>query len=183
MEFNLFKNTISKIKKRNIAIMGHMGSGKSVFGKKIANYFNLQHIDIDEEIVKFENTTINKIFSDKGEAYFREIESKITLNILKKSNTIISLGGGSILNKKIREKLNKQSLSIFLDVDIKVLNIRLKNSQKRPLLKDRNILTTLKQLDAERRKYYLDADIKIDNSDALNKTFLIFKKIFSSING
>ena len=113
MEFNLFKNTISKIKKRNIAIMGHMGSGKSVFGKKIANYFNLQHIDIDEEIVKFENTTINKIFSDKGEAYFREIESKITLNILKKNNTIISLGGGSILNKKIREKLNKQSLSIF----------------------------------------------------------------------
>ena len=183
MEFNLFKNTISKIKKRNIAIMGHMGSGKSVFGKKIANYFNLQHIDIDEEIVKFENTTINKIFSDKGVAYFREIESKITLNILKKSNTVISLGGGSILNKKIREKLNKQSLSIFLDVDIKVLNIRLKNSQKRPLLKDRNILTTLKQLDAERRKYYLDADIKIDNSDALNKTFLIFKKIFSSING
>ena len=68
-------------------------------------------------------------------------------------------------------------------MDIKVLNIRLKNSQKRPLLKDRNILTTLKQLDAERRKYYLDADIKIDNSDALNKTFLIFKKIFSSING
>ena len=183
MEFNLFKNTISKIKKRNIAIMGHMGSGKSVFGKKIANYFNLQHIDIDEEIVKFENTTINNIFSDKGEAYFREIESKITLNILKKNNTVISLGGGSILNKKIREKLNKQSLSIFLDVDIKVLNIRLKNSQKRPLLKDRNILTTLKQLDAERRKYYLDADIKIDNSGALNKTFLIFKKIFSSING
>ena len=183
MEFNLFKNTISKIKKRNIAIMGHMGSGKSIFGKKIANYFNLQHIDIDEEIVKFENTTINKIFSDKGVAYFREIESKITLSILKKNNTVISLGGGSILNKKIREKLNKQSLSIFLDVDIKVLNIRLKNSQKRPLLKDRNILTTLKQLDAERRKYYLDADIKIDNSDALNKTFLIFKKIFSSING
>ena len=183
MEFNLFKNNISKIKKRNIAIMGHMGSGKSIFGKKIANYFNLQNIDIDEEIVKFENTTINKIFSDKGVAYFREIESKITLNILKKSNTVISLGGGSILNKKVREKLNKQSLSIFLDVDIKVLNIRLKNSQKRPLLKDRNILTTLKQLDAQRRKYYLDADIKINNSGALNKTFLIFKKIFSSING
>jgi len=183
MEFNHFKNTISKIKKRNIAIMGHMGSGKSIFGKKIANYFNLQNIDIDEEIVKFENTTINKIFSNKGETYFREIESKITLNTLKKSNVVISLGGGSILNKKIRDKLNKHSLSIFLDVDIKVLNKRLKNSQKRPLLKDRNILTTLKQLDTERRKYYLDADIKINNSDTLNKTFLIFKKIFSSING
>ena len=87
------------------------------------------------------------------------------------------------MNKKIREKLNKQSLSIFLDVDIKVLNIRLKNSQKRPLLKDRNILTTLKQLDVKRRKHYLNADIIINSSGSLKKTFLIFKKIFSSLNG
>ncbi len=183
MEINHFKNTISKIKKRNIAIMGHMGSGKSIFGKKIANHFNLKHIDIDKEIVEFENSTINKIFANKGEAYFREIEAKITLNLLKKRNVVISLGGGSILNKEIRDKINKQSLSIFLNVDIKALSRRLKNSQKRPLLKDHNILTTLKQLDTERRKYYLNADIKIDNSGALDKTFLIFKKIFSSLNG
>ena len=183
MEFNHFKKTISKIKKKNIAIMGHMGSGKSIFGKKVASYFNLKHIDIDYEIEKFENTTIKKIFSLKGEDYFREIESKIVLNILKKSNVVVSLGGGSVLTKEIRDEINKQSLSIFLDVDINVLNIRLKESQKRPLLKDRNILTTLKQLDLQRRKYYLNADIKINNSGAFKRTFLIFKKIFSSLNG
>ena len=180
---NHFKNTISNIKKKNIAIMGHMGSGKSIFGEKLASYFNLEHIDIDKEIEKFEKTTINNIFMIKGESYFRKIESKITSNNLKKRNVIVSLGGGSILTKEIRDKINKQSLSIFLDVDINVLNIRLKKSQKRPLLKDRNILTTLKELDAQRRKYYLNADIKINNSGTHKTTFLIFKKIFSSLNG
>ena len=183
MKINPFNKTISRIKKKNIAIMGHMGSGKSIFGKKIANYFNIKLIDIDKEIIKLENAEINKIFEHKGESYFREIESKIVLNILKKSNVVISLGGGSILSKEIRDEINKQSLSIFLDVDINVLNLRLEKSQKRPLLKDRNILTTLKQLDKQRRKHYLNANIIIDNSDTLNKTFLIFKKIFSSLNG
>ena len=77
-------------------------------------------------------------------------------------------------------KRNKYSLSIFLDVDIKALNKRLKNSQKRPLLKDRNILTTLKELDKQRRKYYLNADIKIDTTSSPEITLLTFKKIFLS---
>ena len=178
-----FKKFLNKNNKENIAIIGHMGSGKTLFGKKIAHYFNIEHIDIDREISKYENSTINNIFLSKGEIYFRKIETLIALNILEKKNVVISLGGGSILNKITRDKIKKHSFSIFLDVDIYILNKRLKKNKKRPLLKDRNILTTLKQLDSERRKHYLDADIKIDNSGSLNKTFLIFKKIFSSING
>lgn len=183
MEITTFKMILNKIKKRNIAILGHMGSGKSIFGKKIAYHYNIQHIDTDQEITKFENSTINKIFSHKGEAYFREIESQIVLKILKKRNVVISLGGGSILKKEIREEINKQSFSIFLDVHIKVLYNRLKKSKNRPLLKVGNILTTLKQLDKERRKHYLNTNITIDNSGSPNKTLLIFNKIFSSLNG
>ena len=107
----------------------------------------------DKEITKYENSTINDIFSFKGEAYFRKIESEIVLEILKKRSVVISLGGGSILKKGTRDKINKQSFSIFLDVDISTLNKRLKNSKNRPLLKDGNILTILQQLDAERRKF------------------------------
>ena len=95
-----------------------------------------------------------------------------------------SLEHGSVdSSKEIRDEINKQSLSIFLDVDINVLNLRLEKSQKRPLLKDRNILTTLKELNIKRRKHYLNADIIIKSSGSLKKTFLIFKKIFSSLNG
>lgn len=179
MKITSFKMVFNKISKKNIAIIGHMGSGKSKLGKKIANYYNLKHIDSDKEISKFENSTINEIFSNKGEAYFRKIESKIVLKLLEKRNVIISLGGGSILKKEVRNKINKQSFSIFLDVNINILNKRLQNSKNRPLLKVSNILTTLQQLDVERRQHYLNADITIKNSGPLNKTFLSFKKIFS----
>ncbi len=183
MEIVPFKKILFNIKKKNVAIMGHMGSGKSSFGKKIAHHFNIEHIDTDKEIAKFENTTINEIFSLKGSAYFRKIESEIVLDILDKKNIVISLGGGSILAKEVRKRIKKQSFSIFLDVKIDMLYKRLKNSKNRPLLKDANILTTLKQLDTKRRKHYLNADITIDNSYSLNKTFLTFKKIFSQLNG
>ena len=174
---------LNKTNKKNITIIGHMGSGKSLFGAKIANYFNIEHIDSDKEISKSENSSINEIFSFKGETYFRYIESQIVLKILEKRDVVISLGGGSILKKDVRNKINKQSFSVFLDVDIKILDKRLKKSKNRPLLKDGNILTTLQQLDVERRKYYLNADIKINNSGSLNKTFLSFKKKFSPQNG
>ena len=183
MKIASFLKILNKIRKKNITIMGHMGSGKSIFGKKIASYFGIEHIDTDKEIAKFENATIKQIFSLKGEVYFREIESKILIKILKKRNVVISLGGGSILNKESRKEINNQSLSIFLDVDINILYKRLKKSKNRPLLKDGNILTTLKQLDAKRRKHYLKADIIIDNSRSPNKSFLKFNKIFSSLNG
>ena len=171
-----FKKFLNKNNKENIAIIGHMGSGKSVFGKKIAHYFNVEHIDIDREISKYENSTINNIFLSKGETYFRKIETLIALDILEKKNVIISLGGGSILNKKTRDKIKKHSFSIFLDVDIYILNKRLIKSKNRPLLKDKNILTTIKQLDSQRRKFFLNADIIIDNSDTTNITFTNFIK-------
>ena len=183
MEITYFKKTLNKIKKENIAIVGHMGSGKSVFGENIASYYNIKHIDSDKEISKYENATINEIFLLKGETYFRKIESKIVLEILKERNVVISLGGGSTLRKEIKDAINKQSFSVFLDVDLNVLCKRLKNSKNRPLLKDGNILTTLKKLDKERRKSYLNANIIIDNSGSSKKTLLTFKKIFSSLNG
>ena len=179
MEFVPFKKFLYNIKKRNVAIMGHMGSGKSTLGKIIAQHFNVKHIDTDREISIFENATINEIFSLKGSAYFRKIESEIVLNILDKKNIVISLGGGSILTKEVRDKIKKQSFSVFLDVKTNVLHKRLRKSKNRPLLKGTNILTTLKQLDTKRRKHYLNADILIDNSYSPNKTFLTFNKIFS----
>ena len=75
---------LDKIKKKNIAIIGHMGSGKSVFAGKIANHYGIHHLDSDKEIIKYEKSSINNIFSKKGESYFREIESNIVIKILKK---------------------------------------------------------------------------------------------------
>jgi len=177
-----FKKILGNLNKKNLAIIGHMGSGKSIFGKKIANSLNIKHIDTDKEISRFENAEINEIFSIKGEAYFRKVECNIISKILNKKNIIISLGGGAILSKKIREELKIQSLTVFLEVELRILNTRLLKSKNRPLLIDVNILSKIKELDLQRKKYFLNADLIINNSRSLNRTILDFNKLFSSLN-
>ena len=105
MENTNFKRKLSQLKKINVALIGHMGSGKSIIGKEISRKLNLKHFDSDDEISKFENKTILQIFETNNEEYFRKIEAQILIKLLNKMNSIISLGGGSILNSIIREKL------------------------------------------------------------------------------
>ena len=86
-----------------------MGVGKSTIGKKLAKKLKLKFIDIDQIIEKRENNTIKEIFQNKGEAYFRKIEKKTTLNELKKINLVIALGGGSFVDKSIRQKIKSKN--------------------------------------------------------------------------
>ena len=109
---------------KNICLIGLMGSGKSVIGKNLSNLYNISYFDTDIEIEKIEGKSINSIFTDYGENYFRNIEEKICLKILNNENCIISLGGGSVTNSKIRNMIDKNSYSIYLKVDIDILEKR-----------------------------------------------------------
>ena len=184
MESSEFKNILKELKKKNLAILGHMGSGKSVLGKFIAKKFKLKHIDSDKEIVKFTGLSINKIFEDRGEKYFRKIEKKILLKIIEKKNVVISLGGGSIKSNEIRKKLASNAITLFLDVNIIQLEKRLKKSINRPLLKNVDIKNKLNELDNKRRKYYLLSDINIENNNkTLNELYQNFIKNLSILDG
>ena len=88
--------------KENIVFLGMMGSGKSSIGYLVSKKLKLDFKDIDQEIENKLQMTISEIFQIKGEKFFRNIEEKITIKLLKKDNTIISLGGGAFLNLKIR---------------------------------------------------------------------------------
>ena len=182
MEKLNFSKILKDFSKKNIAIMGHMGSGKSVIGKIIAKKFNFKHLDSDREIVKLEKKTINNIFNNQGEKYFRGIEKKIILKILNKNDIIISLGGGSILDKSIRKELKNNSITIFLDVEISELIKRLEKSNHRPLLKNVSIEKKIKELDIVRRKYYLLSDIVIKNAISPHETYKNFILKFLSLN-
>ena len=117
MKSSEFRSILKKLGKNNIAIMGHMGSGKSVIGRMFAYKFGFQHIDSDQKIIQLTNKSINKIFEEKGEKFFRNIEKKVVLNLIEKKNIVLSLGGGSILDMSIRNKLKKKSFTLFLDVN------------------------------------------------------------------
>ena len=131
---------------------------------KKAKKIDFQHVDSDLEIIRFTKKSINKIFQEDGEEYFRNIETKIVLKLIEKKNIILSLGGGTILNSLIRGKLKKNSITLFLDVNLLKLEKRLKKSTNRPLLKNVDLAEKVKELDIARRKYYLLSDIIIKNN-------------------
>ena len=146
---------------KNLTLTGMMGVGKSTVGKNLAKKLNYDFIDIDKLIEIKEGTSINLIFKNKSENYFRKLECEVTLKVLKKNNTVISLGGGAFLNKSIRENVKKKSISFWLDVDADELIERLKKSKKRPLLYKKNLNDTIKKLYFERKKIYNEADYRI----------------------
>ena len=173
--FNLIEN-----KKKNVCIMGLMGSGKSIIGKDLSKYSNLKFYDTDKEIELKTNKSINEIFEMSGESYFRKIEEKICLELLAKNDCIISLGGGSIINKKIRNAIHKNSYSIYLQVEINNLVSRLKSSKKRPLLnKKKDNKKTLEKLFNDRRKFYETADFIVNND---NDKIQVIEKIKFELN-
>ena len=110
-----------------------MGSGKSSIGSIVSKKLNIDFIDVDHQIEKKVGMDISKIFQNEGEEYFRKIEETISLKMLKKSNSVISIGGGAFLNSKIRKEILENHISFWLSWDIKTLVNRIKDSQKRPL--------------------------------------------------
>ena len=159
--------------KKNLVLIGMMGSGKSTISRLLSNITKQNLIDTDQLIEKETKLKINDIFQKKGENFFRRIEEKIVLNSLKFSNNIIAIGGGAFLNDKIREKIRDNCISIWLKCSEQTLIPRIKNSKKRPkayLLKNKDLIKLIN----DRSKIYSKADYKI-NCDTLTKKEIMDK--------
>ena len=140
-----------------------MGSGKTTIGKSLSQRLEMGFIDVDAVIEKKVGLSISEIFEMKGEKAFREEEEKESKKILKKTNLIIALGGGAFINKNIRNEIKKSSVSVWLDLDIKMLYKRVKESKKRPLLKNSSEEELIKIYNL-RKKIYSLADFKVQCS-------------------
>ena len=159
---------------KNLTLTGMMGVGKSTIGKNLAKKLKYNFIDIDGLIEAKEGESINYIFRNKGEEYFRKLECEITLQELKKDNSIISLGGGAFLNKSIRTSVKKKSMSFWLDINIKELVKRLKRTKKGPLLYKKNISDTIEKMYLVRKKIYIESDFRI-KCDSLDSKEIVDK--------
>ena len=146
---------------KNLTLTGMMGVGKSTIGKNLAKKLNYNFVDIDRLIENKEGASINLIFKNKSEKYFRKIEHEITLKELKKDKSVISLGGGAFMNKSIRAKTKTNSISFWLDVHLDELIKRLKKTRKRPLLFKKNTNDVVKKIYFERKENYSKADHRI----------------------
>ena len=152
--------------KKNLVLLGMMGVGKTRIGKYVARRLKINFFDIDKLIEKKNAMKITKIFETKGEIYFRKEEEFVTIRCLNKKGSILSLGGGGFINDKIRKKVLSECISVWLNVNLETIYMRLKNSKKRPLIYNNN-QNNIGKIFMERKKIYSLADHEI-NCDNLN---------------
>ena len=158
-----------------------MGVGKSTVAKKLSKKLKIKFVDIDQLIEKKENNSIKEIFNTKGENYFRKIEEKTTLEVLKKNNLIIALGGGAFVNSTIRRKIKNTSISFWLDLSLKFLLPRLNNVKKRPLINQDKMVDSINKIYSERKKIYNESDFKINcNSIEIDEVVKKIIKIYEN---
>ena len=165
--------------KNTIFIIGLPGSGKSALSKLLAEYINYTFFDMDKVIESRENKTINKIFEESGEEYFREVESNVLEELSNIKNAVISTGGGTVLKDKNRTLMRVRGIVIFIDrpAELIVNNI---NVSERPLLvQDKNKLI---ELSKKREALYRECAKVIFNHNTWDKDIEeTFKKFYECV--
>tara|TARA_B100000029_G_scaffold285022_1_gene278872 strand:+ start:217 stop:729 length:513 start_codon:yes stop_codon:yes gene_type:complete len=160
--------------KKNLVLLGMMGSGKSTIGRLLAKKLNLRFVDIDNYIEFISKMKIAEFFKKKGENSFRKLEQKVTLKFLKKIGYVISLGGGGFVNEKIRKEVKKNAIDIWLNCSSEILIKRIRKNNKRPLVAKMNDIE-LENLIISRSKIYSKSKYRV-NCKNMSK-FKIVNKI------
>ncbi|MDO4690477.1 MAG: shikimate kinase [Fusobacterium sp.] len=170
--------------KDNIALIGFMGSGKTTVGRALSKLMDMKFVDIDKIISAREKKSINEIFEEKGNIYFRDLEREIIAQESLKNNCVISTGGGSILDNENIKRLRETSFVVYLDCTIECLYQRLKNSTTRPILNvSEDKRKTIEELYEKRRFLYeisADYTIKINENTNIFDTVNIIKEAYIS---
>lgn len=150
---------------KNLVLIGFMGSGKSVVGETLAKKLNLSFIETDKLIENKSGISINEIFEKEGEPFFRTLEKETVKDASDHQNTVISVGGGAILDEDNVKSLKRNGFFIYLKAPFTVLYDRIKESTNRPLLAVHNPEDKMQALlEARQMTYESVADLVIDVS-------------------
>ncbi len=148
-----------------IVLIGFMGSGKTVFGKKLANQLNLNFYDLDQHIELKYQMSIPSIFTNFDETVFRNLETKELTKFISKDNFVLSCGGGTPCFNNNMELIRTLGVSVYIELNATALCDRLLNSKiTRPLitgLSPHELRQKIELLLSDREKYYKQADIII----------------------
>lgn len=153
-----------------LVLTGMMGSGKTSIGKELARNLGVKFFDIDVEIEKKTDMKIKDIFKTKGENYFRKIEEEVCTSLIDGEKKVIALGGGAFLNNNIRQIVSKKALSIWIDINVKTLVKRIKQSRNiRPMLNYEKLEDSVRNILKERTSTYKLANIRIEATNMTKK--------------
>jgi shikimate kinase len=143
-----------------------MAAGKSRIGGLLAQRLNLPFVDTDSKIEEICGVRVAQFFRERGEPEFRRAERKLILRLLQSGEPqVIAIGGGAFVDPHIRDELNRQARTVWLDSPFELVLKRLARSTVRPLAADRSE-PELRALWNERRNHYAQAQVRIETSDA-----------------
>lgn len=156
-----------------IFLIGYMGSGKTHWGKQVAERLQLPFYDLDEVIIQSEQKSVNDIFAASGEEYFRVKEKDMLEKLVEENESmVLSTGGGTPCFFNNIDLMKKYGTVVWLNTHVDILLNRLiKERMHRPLLKgisDQDLKIFIIRKLNERRMYYEQADVIIDKEDAIS---------------
>ena len=155
--------------KGNIYLTGFMGTGKSVVGKSLAKRMGRPFVDLDLLIEKKTGLTVAEVFSRRGEPHFRRLEHRELSAVSKRTNAVVSLGGGALLDGRNRELVNMTGVVIRLTCSRRELVRRLRPTRaQRPLLAGGSLDTKVARLISARRHAYGGAKLTVSTTNLTN---------------
>jgi shikimate kinase len=146
-------------------LVGFMGCGKTTVARLLARRLGWGFADLDEEVERRQGRTINQIFAESGEPYFRQVERELLEEFLERAEReplVVALGGGTFAQPANLELLRANGgVTIWLDCPLEELLRRCRGMTNRPLFRDP---ASFRQLYEQRLPYYQQADFRVDAS-------------------
>jgi len=150
---------------RSVVLVGLMGCGKSAIGRRLAAKLALPFVDADEEIEKAAGKSIEDLFAEHGEPYFRDGERKVLARLLRSGPQVLATGGGAFMNPDTREAIAEAGVSVWLRAELPLLVRRVGKRTNRPLLKTGDPEVVLQNLMETRYPIYAQADVTVESRD------------------
>jgi shikimate kinase len=153
------------IDNRPIFLVGFMASGKSTVGKELAKGMGWRLLDTDDLVEEREQRSIERIFSESGERFFRQAESEVLRSLDDLRRAVVATGGGLFLGYESRRWMIRHGHTVWLDVPLEAARRRVEKGHSgrrgRPLWEGNDALA-LRALYENRRATYALAEVRVD---------------------
>jgi shikimate kinase len=154
-----------KLGQHPIVLVGLMGAGKSSVGRRLSEKLGIPFVDADHEIETAAGKSINDIFAEHGETYFREGERRVIARLMSNGAQVLATGGGAYMNDETRARIQDGGVSVWLKASLPLLMKRVMKRQDRPLLKNDDPEGVMRALMDKRYPVYARADVTVESRD------------------
>lgn len=149
--------------RHQVLLLGFMACGKTTVGQMLARRLSWEFFDLDTELERRQGRTVNQIFAENGEPFFRQEEHLLLKDILARTETmpsVVALGGGTFAQTANCDLIRSTGgITIWMDCPLEELRRRCRGMTNRPLFRDS---TSFRELYERRLPYYQQADFRVD---------------------